>query len=119
MAGVEVSLRVHMDTKAKQIFIRQKAAQRRVEWSRHALGRLATEPITVDDVEVALQRADVIEDYPHLHRHLPDCLVLAPVMSVGAIHCVVAVNQSADIILMVTVYRPSDKEWNSDARTKK
>jgi hypothetical protein len=108
-----------MDTKAKQTFIRQKAAQRRVEWSRHALGRLATEPSTVDDVEVALQRAEVIEDYPHLHRHLPDCLVLAHVMAIGAIHCVVAVNQSADSILMVTVYRPSEKEWTSDARTRK
>lgn len=108
-----------MDRHAKQTFIRQKAAQRRVEWSRHALGKLAAEPITVEDVEVALQRAEVIEDYPHLHRYLPDCLVLAHVAAIGAIHCVVGINETADKVLVVTVYRPSDKEWNSDARTRK
>lgn len=108
-----------MNTQAKQMFIRQKAVQRQVQWSRHALGKLATETISVEDVEAALQQAEIIEDYPHLHRYLPDCLVLIYTASVVPIHCVVAINQPADYVLMVTVYRPSDKEWNDDVRTRK
>ena len=108
-----------MDTQSKESFIREKALQRQVQWSRHALGKLATETISVEDVEAALQHAEIIEDYPHLHRYLPDCLVLTHVAPIGPVHCVVAINQSADYVLMVTVYRPSDKEWNDDARTRK
>lgn len=32
---------------------------------------------TVADIEFALRNALVIEDYPHAHRYLPDCLVLS------------------------------------------
>jgi len=119
VARAEVWLKVAMDPQAKQAFIRRKAAQRRIEWSRHALGKLATEPISVMDVEVALQLAEIIEDYPHLHRHLPDCLVLAHDATGAPVHCVVAINQSADTILIVTIYRPSGKEWNDDRRKRK
>jgi hypothetical protein len=108
-----------MDTQAKEFFIRKKALQRQVQWSRHALGKLAAETISVEDVEAALQHAEIIEDYPHLHRHLPNCLVLIYAAPVGSVHCVVAINQPADYVLMLTVYRPSDKEWNDDVRTRK
>lgn len=96
-----------MNASAKQAFIQQKATERTVKWSTHALSELAAEPVSIPEVESALQQAEVIEDYPHLHRYLPDCLVLAFVSSRKPVHCVVAINTPKDYILIVTVYQPS------------
>ncbi|MFQ5857511.1 MAG: DUF4258 domain-containing protein [Anaerolineae bacterium] len=108
-----------MGAQIKQTFIRRKATERKVKWSRHALNELASEPMSVGDVETALQSAEVIADYPHLHRYLPDCLVLAFVSPDEPIHCVVAINEPHDYILIVTVYRPTTQEWEDDWRTRK
>jgi hypothetical protein len=102
----------------KQAFICSKALERKIKWTRHALDALASEPFSVGDVEVALQQAEMIEDYPHLRRYLPDCLVLAFVQT-KPIHCVVAINELHDYILMVTIYQPSVQEWKDDWRTRK
>ena len=107
------------DISPKQAFIRAMAADGRVKWSRHALGKLGAETVTVRDVESALQQAQVIEDYPHLHRHLPDCLVLVLVSAGNPIHCVVALDEVTNLILVVTVYRPLEKKWTDDWRTRK
>ena len=114
-----------MDTKFKQSFIRDMAYQNqrdsqgtRVLWSRHAAIELVADNLTRYQVERALQRAEVIEDYPHLHRPLPDCLVLGWVSSGEPIHAVVAVDIELDRILIVTVYRPSKEEWQDDWRTR-
>jgi len=79
-----------MNALIKQTFIRTKATERKIKWSRHALNALASELASVGDIEIALRQAEVIEDYPHLHRYLPDCLVLAFVLSDMPTHCVIA-----------------------------
>ncbi len=108
-----------MNALTKQTFIRQKVIERKVKWSRHALNELASEPMSVGDVETALRQAEVIEDYPHPHRYLPDCLALAFVAPNKPIHCVIAINESRDYILIVTVYQPMAEEWEDDWRSRK
>lgn len=108
-----------MDTLAKQQFIRAKALERKIKWSSHALSALTPDELTVAQVEGALQHAAVIEDYPHAHRYLPDCLVLAFSMKSEPIHAVVAINEPKDYALVVTVYRPTAQEWHNDWRTRK
>jgi hypothetical protein len=81
---------------SKQSVIRQKAVEHRIRWSRHALSELVPDTLSIDEVESALQWAVVIEDYPHLHRHWPDCLVLAFVDLDEPIHAVVAINEPRD-----------------------
>lgn len=70
-------------------------------------------------METALQRAQIIEEYAHHHRYLPDCLVLAFLFDDAPLHCVIGINQAQDYILIVTIYRPSIEEWNDDWRTRK
>ena len=82
------------------------------------LGALAQETMSVRDVETALRHASVIEEYQHLHRHLPDCLVLAQART-QAIHCVVAMNETDGYVLIVTVYQPAPEGWENDWRTRK
>ena len=54
-----------------------------------------------------------------LHRPLPDCLVLGWLTSAEPLHAVVAIVLERDRIFMVTVYRPSEEEWEDDWRTRK
>jgi hypothetical protein len=103
----------------KQTFIQEKAIERSIKWSRHGLSELAQETFTVAEVELALESAKVIEDYSYQHRYLPDCLILAWISQNQPVHCVVAINEPHDYILIVTVYQPSPKEWHNDWRTRK
>ncbi len=108
-----------MNATDKQTFICQKATEHKVKWTRHALSRLAAMPMTVSEVEVSLQKAEVVEEYPHLHRYLPDCLVLAFISTDRPIHCVVAINEPQDYVLIVTIYQPTNQEWQNDWQTRK
>lgn len=108
-----------MDPAAKQSFIRDRATVRSIKWSSHALGELTPEGLFVPDVEAALQRAELIEDYVNVHRFLPDCLVLAFIHSGEPIHAVIALDQPQGYILIVTVYRPMAEEWHDGWRTRK
>jgi len=115
-----------MDKVAKQAFIRRIAAQNQLDtegsgilWSRHAITELATENWGRNQVERALLNCQVIEDYPTLHRPLPDCLILGWLSKGLPVHAVVAIDQGLDRILVVTVYDPSEEEWQHDWRTRK
>jgi hypothetical protein len=108
-----------MNAIAKQQFIRAKALERKIKWSGHALSALTPDELIVAEVELALQQAEVIEDYPHAHRYLPDCLVLAFSVEREPIHAVVATNEPKDYALVVTVYRPTAQEWQNDWRTRR
>jgi hypothetical protein len=115
-----------MDSELKQTFIQRAAKENRSDpggnqilWSRHAVAELAVEGWKRHQVEGALLNGEAIEDYPTLHRPLPDCLVLAWMTSTTPIHVVVAIDEELDRILIVTVYRPSEEEWEDDWKTRK
>ncbi len=110
----------------KQAFIRRIAAENQADpegtkilWSRHAIAELAMEDWTRYQVERALLHCQVIEDYPTLHRPLPDCLVLAWPATNTPAHAVIALDEGRNRILMVTVYQPSKEEWEDDWKTRK
>jgi hypothetical protein len=106
------------ESSSKQALIRATADKGPIKWSWHELGKLATDTVTVRDIELALQTAELIEDYPHLHRHLPDCLVLVFVPTRTPMHCVIALDEADDFVPVVTVYRPLEQEWTNDWRTR-
>jgi hypothetical protein len=115
-----------MDSELKKTFIQRVAKENqsdpggtKILWSRHAVAELAVEGWKRREVEGALLNSDIIEDYPTLHRSLPDCLVLAWVKSAIPIHVVAAIDEESDRILVVTVYQPAEEEWEDDWRTRK
>ena len=115
-----------MDSETKRAFIRRVAKENqtdpegvRILWSRHAVVELVLEGWNRRQVEGALLDSEVIEDYPTLHRPLPDCLVLAWVTSTIPVHVVVTIDQDLDRTLLVTVYQPSEEEWEDDWKTRK
>lgn len=111
---------------AKQDFIRCKAHQNqadpegaRILWSRHGITELVNEGWDRALVEDGLQTSEVIEDYPTLHRPLPNCLVLGWLANGDPFHAVVAIDEENDRLIVVTVYEPSSEEWEDDSRTRK
>jgi hypothetical protein len=110
----------------KRRFIRQKATQNRndpqgakVYWSRHAIAELIKDDLSRSGVELALETCEVVEDYPTGHRPLPDCLVLAQLSEAEPVHAVIAIDEARDRIFVITVYLPSNEEWQDDWRTRK
>jgi hypothetical protein len=115
-----------VETAEKERFIKRSARRNRADplrsrvlWSRHAIAKLADEAWVRSEVERGLEDCAVIEDYPALHRPLPDCLVLARLRSGELFHAVVAIDEDNDRIFIVTVYRPSSSEWEHDWKTRK
>jgi hypothetical protein len=115
-----------MDSNTKQAFVRTAAARNRqaaeqgnVMWSAHAVAELVADRLARAEVELALTRARVIEDYPTRTRPLPDCLVLGHLADGEPIHAVTAIDVDHDRILIVTVYRPGTEEWQDDWCTRR
>jgi len=115
-----------MDTGAKQDFISWKAHQNRADpegakilWSRHSIAELVREGWSRAMVEEGLSDSEVIEDYPTLHRPLPDCLVVGWLATGEPFHAVIALDEVNDRLFVVTVYKPSPEEWKDDWRTRK
>ena len=115
-----------MDIESKQEFIRSKASQNQVNpegekilWSRHDITKLVDEGWSRAAVEAGLQRCLIVEDYPHLHRQLPDCLVLGWLTLEEPFHSVIAIDKFNDRLFIVTVYRPTPEEWHDGWRERK
>ena len=110
----------------KERFIHRVAYQNRsdpdgskIRWSRHGIAELVNEDWSRKGVETALECAEVIEDYPTIHRPLPDCLVLGQLTTGEPLHAVIAIDEVNDRLFVVTVYRPSLEEWTDDWRTRR
>lgn len=115
-----------MNTEDRQRFIIQIACQNqldpegaRIRWSRHGITELVNEGWDRASVEEALQNGKIIEDYPALHRPLPDCLVLGLLATGEPLHAVIAIDEANERLFVVTVYRPSPEEWEDDWQTRK
>ena len=65
--------------------------------------------IAVGDVISALA-GEVIEKYPH-DRPFPSCLVYGRTMDGKPLHVVCAVPRHIDMLIIITVYIPSENEW--------
>ena len=115
-----------MNRLGKQRFIRRKSLENRydpegakVYWSRHAIAEMVNDGLSRFEIEEALAKCEVIEDYPAGHRPLPDCLVLASLSEVRPLHAVIAIDETRDRVFVITVYLPSREEWQDDWRTRK
>lgn len=115
-----------MNAVAKQAFLQRKAQENRIDpdgtgilWTRHAIAELANEGWHRQIVELGLMAATVIEDYPAVHRPLPDCLTLGRLASGEPFHAVLAFDVVRDVLVVVTVYRPSLEEWENDWKTRR
>jgi len=83
----------------------------------HALNKEREISITAQDVEEALKRGFVlVEDYPDDPRG-HSCLVLTWLENGRPLHIVCGLHE--DTLIIITVYIPSEEEWEPSFRTRR
>ncbi len=89
------------------------------EFSKHAEREREADQITVEELEGALVRCEIIEEYPDDPRG-PSCLVLG-FFGHRPIHAVCALKTDPEEVLIITVYDPSKRpsKWTADYRRRK
>jgi len=113
-----------MDKNRKELYIRQQAsehkpdADERILWSLHAIGKLRKEKLKKNDIERALKKGIIIEDYKMEGRPLPGCLVLGYIAKMP-VHAVIAIDKDNDRIFVITVYKPLSERWQDGWKKRK
>ena len=98
-------------------FIRECVRNRRVLWTYHVNMRLKGRFIRRETILNAVESYEIIEANPE-DKYLPSYLVLG--RSAGeAFHVLFAADLEGGNVRVVTAYRPSEAEWESDWKTRR
>ncbi|PTL36645.1 hypothetical protein CLG94_02900 [Candidatus Methylomirabilis limnetica] len=87
--------------------IHRLVAEGRYEFSKHAEREREADMISTTELEEALKRCDIIENYPDDPRW-PSCLVLG-FSGQRPIHAVCSVKRDPEELFLITVYDPSKR----------
>ena len=99
------------------LFIQECVRDRRVFWTYHANIHLKGRFVRREAVFSAVESYEIIEAYPE-DKYLPSYLVLAKSAD-QAFHVLFAADVAEGNVRVVTVYNPSDNEWEDDLRTRR
>lgn len=92
-------------------------ASRRIRFRVHAIRRMFERRIAEEDVSCVLSTGEVLEEYPDDEPY-PSRLILGW-CNRRPIHVVAADNKVDGETIVVTVYEPDAKVWESDFRRKR
>lgn len=98
-------------------FIQASVRQQSIFWTYHVNMRLQRRSIARQAILDAVDTYEVIEAYPE-DKYLPSYLVLAKHHE-EVFHILFATDVEEDNVRIVTAYRPSSDEWESDGRTRR
>ncbi len=97
--------------------LRQAVGERRVEWRKHVLQKLAERNISQDSVIEVILNGERIQDYTE-DRPFPSALFLAYVGG-KPLHVVAAYDETKRLSYIITAYEPSLDVFESDYKTRK
>lgn len=95
--------------------LRHHFAERNYLLTAHASDRAAQRGIRSAEIEAAIAKGEVIEDYPD-DKYGPSCLILGTAEAGRVLHIQVSYPPPTKVI---TVYEPSADEWEADWKTRK
>jgi hypothetical protein len=98
-------------------FIKACVRKQSIFWTYHVNMRLQHRSIARQAFFDALDTYEIIEAYPE-DKYLPSYLVLAQHRE-EAFHILFATDVVGDNVRIVTAYRPSPDEWESDGKTRR
>ncbi len=98
--------------------IRDIAEKDRIAFKKHSILRMYEREIHADEVKNVLIKGEIIENYPQI-RPLPCCLILGHGAADNPIHAVVAVDSEEQMLWIITVYNPSEDEWDAQFKRRK
>ena len=89
--------------------VRQQFAAGQFDFSRHAFRRAVERDISEDEIRVAGQHAEVIEEHPE-DKYSPSVLLLGFTAAGRPLHIQVSMADS-EITRIITLYQPDPAEW--------
>ena len=98
-------------------FIQERIHARAIFWTYHVNMRMRDRFIQREQILHAVDTYEVVESYPH-DKYLPSYLLLAR-EGTDAFHVLFAVDVEGNNVRIVTAYRPSTAEWQSDLKTRR
>lgn len=106
---------VKQQLQKKMAHIARAIAQGRYRYTIHGAQQQIARRIKRREVEEALAKGEIIEDYPE-HHYGSACLVLGRTVEDKSLHILCSLQELVDII---TVYEPDLKEREEDLRTRR
>lgn len=88
-------------------FIRERFRLGKYRLTRHALERRITRGISTEEIEEAVREGDIIEEYPE-DKYGPSALIFGKTAQKRPLHVQCSYS---DIVWVITVYEPDEKEW--------
>jgi hypothetical protein len=99
-------------------FIVQNVKKNNFRVTEHATIQRIERNITIEDIKQALLNGEIIEKNPK-SKPYPSCLVLGWLRSGDPLHVKCSIGTKEPKLRIVTVYEPSNEEWESDYKTRK
>ena len=84
-----------------------------IEYRIHATRRMFERDINEDDVEIVLEKGNVIESYDD-DFPFPSILINGTGSDKSFLHVVAAINESERKLLVITTYKPNPLMWKND-----
>ena len=89
--------------------IQARFLQDEFEFSKHAVDQSVLRDISVVEIQEAVARGEIIEDYPD-DKYGPSCLIFGMTVSERPLH-IQCSYPTRPIIKIITVYEPNPAEW--------
>ncbi len=99
-------------------FIIQSIKKNQFRLTEHATIQRIDRDITIEDIKRALLNGETIEHNPK-SKPYPSCLVLGWLKTGDPLHIKCSLGTREPRLRIITVYEPSDKEWESNYKTRK
>ena len=77
----------------------------------HARMRFRERGITLDDIELAINKGQIIEEYP-TDKPFPSCLISAHISTGRVLHLVLSTDN--EFFYIITAYWPDAEKWTDD-----
>jgi len=99
-------------------FIIRAIKENRFRMTEHATMQRLERNISIEDIRRVLLNGDIIEHNPK-SRPYPSCLILGWLKSGDPLHVKCSMGTMEPRLRIVTVYEPSDEEWQPNYKTRK
>jgi len=90
--------------------VRSLVSAEKVALKKHCVLRMRQRKISVHELKEAMAHAEIVEYYADDHP-LPSALVLGFTSLERPLHAVVAMDQTDDMLWIITLYEPDAKMW--------
>ena len=93
--------------------IRRQGVHQEIRFTQHAHEEMVQESITFEEVLEAIQKAEILENYPE-HRRGPCCLILGFTYRHRPLHIVC--TTAREVLIIITVYEPVPPKWRTPSQ---